>query len=243
MLNIDEYNESLYRSIDKRNKRKNIIQNYSGYLAHATQEENHLEHHKYLYKEGENYVYPEDLEHKKKRKMTMSAAEIAQRGSQNSTLSALKKNKENLENKVNDIYNKPDDRKFTSKLMEKKEPNQINVDEEKKKYQEYQKAAEEHDKNKAAIQLMADVTKQEKKNKKEESKKSTLDKVTEKPKAKSISTASAAQVKVKRSAKHSAFDISDEEMNNYLMHGSVNGLKSVETEKPSEESEDQKKKQ
>lgn len=239
MLNIDEYNESLYRSIDKRNKKKAIIQDYSGYLAHATQDENHLEHHKYLYKEGDNYIYPEDLARKKKRKMTMSAAEIAQRGSQNSTLSALKKNKENLENKVDDIYNKPDNRKFTSKLMEKKEPNPINVDEEKKKYQEYQKAAEEHDKNKAAIQLMAEVTKQEKKNKKEESKNSAFDKVTEKPKAKSISTASATKVKVKKSAKHSAFDISDEEMNNYLMHGSVNGMKAAEI---IEESEDLKKK-
>lgn len=215
MLNIEEYNECLYRSLDERNKRKNIIQDYSGYLAHTAQDENHLEHHKYLYKEGDNYIYPEDLARKKKRKMTMSAAEIAQKGSQNSTLSALKKNKENLENKVNDIYNKPDNRKFTSKLMEKKESNPINVDEEKKKYQEYQKAAEEHDKNKAAIQLMAEVTKQENKNKKEKSKKS---------------------------AKHSAFDISAEEMNNYLMHGSINGLKSVETEKPSEETEDQKKK-
>ena len=35
MLNVEEYNSSLYKSIEKRNKRKHIIQNYGTFLSHA----------------------------------------------------------------------------------------------------------------------------------------------------------------------------------------------------------------
>lgn len=198
MLNIDEYNESLYRSIDKRNKRKNIIQNYSGYLAHATQDENHLEHHKYIDKIGDRYIYPEDVARKKKRKPIIATQQDIKESV--NTNRQVKATAEQQAKDKKDIF-------------------------EAKTQEEANKAVE-------------DMRNREKSEKLLVVKKTTTPKMTKEEREELLKKQRLAN---KLAAKHSAFDISDKEMNNYLMHGSVNGLKSVETEKSSEESEDQKK--
>lgn len=120
MLNIDEYNESLYRSIDKRNKKKAIIQDYSEYLAHA-------KNYKYVYKEGDRYFYPEDIKRMKERKANLlTKKEIENSANTNSKIRALKneqsKTVEALMNarsnaEIDDIVNKNRQKVAATKLM------------------------------------------------------------------------------------------------------------------------------
>lgn len=120
MLNIEEYNECLYRSLDERKKRKNIIQDYSGYLAHA-------KNYKYVYKEGDRYFYPEDIKRMREKKATLlTKKEIENSANTNSKIRALKNEqskavgalmnaRSNAE--IDDIVNKNRQKVAATKLM------------------------------------------------------------------------------------------------------------------------------